>query len=68
MVDPSTAPVMIVYLHTSTFRRIQWHDYATRFVLGGLISAGAAIIANKFGTSLGGLFLAFLQSFPPAPL
>lgn len=30
-----------------------------RFVLGGLVTAGAGLIAKKFGPSFGGLFLAF---------
>lgn len=30
-----------------------------RFVLGGLVTAGAGVIAKKVGPSFGGLFLAF---------
>jgi Protein of unknown function (DUF3147) len=55
---------VIIYLHTSTLRRTRWYDYGVRFVLGGLISAAAAVIARKFGPSVGGVFLAFPAIFP----
>jgi len=55
---------MIVILDTSALRRTRWYEYATRFVLGGLISAAAAIIGKKFGASIGGLFLAFPAILP----
>ncbi len=35
-----------------------------RFVLGGLITAVAGIIAKEFGPVMGGLFLAFPAIFP----
>ena len=38
---------------------MQWHEYLVRFVLGGLVTACAGILAEKFGPSFGGLFLAF---------
>jgi hypothetical protein len=35
-----------------------------RFLVGGLITAIAGIIADKFGPGIGGLFLAFPAIFP----
>lgn len=35
-----------------------------RFVFGGMISAIAALIANRYGPKVGGLFLAFPAIFP----
>ena len=50
---------MIVSINTSGLKRGKWYEYATRFILGGLVTAGAAVLAKKFGDSFGGLFLAF---------
>src|SRR5215469_1917930 len=40
------------------------HEYAVRFLFGGLITATTGIIAKKFGPSIAGLFLAFPAIFP----
>lgn len=48
----------------STLRQTKWQDYAVRFLFGGLITALAGIIAQKFGPGIGGLFLAFPAIFP----
>lgn len=40
-------------------KRAKWWEYVLRFVLGGLVTAGAGVIAKKLGPSCGGLFLAF---------
>lgn len=48
----------------STLGLTKWHDYAVRFLFGGLITALAGIIAKKFGPGIGGLFLAFPAIFP----
>jgi hypothetical protein len=55
---------MQVNIDCSTLRQAKWHDYAVRFVFGGLITAGAGLIANKYGPVVGGLFLAFPAIFP----
>ncbi len=49
----------MISLGTSAMKRAKWWEYALRFVLGGLVTAGAGIIAKKLGPSFGGLFLAF---------
>ncbi len=55
---------MPIKVDFSTLRQTQWHDYAVRFLFGGLITAFAGIIAKKFGPGIGGLFLAFPAIFP----
>jgi hypothetical protein len=47
----------------SALRGIRWHQYALRFVLGGLVTAAAGEIANAAGPVFGGLFLAFPALF-----
>jgi Protein of unknown function (DUF3147) len=55
---------MTVQLDFSALRQTRWHEYAVRFLFGGLITAAAGIIAKKFGPGFGGLFLAFPAIFP----
>lgn len=55
---------MIIRLDTSTPRQTRWSEYVLRFVFGGLVTAAAGVIADKFGPSIGGLFLAFPAIFP----
>ena len=40
------------------------HEYAVRFLFGGLATVAAGLIAKKFGPGIGGLFLAFPAIFP----
>jgi len=55
---------MRIQIDFSVLGQTEWRDYALRFVLGGLITAAAGIIAKQFGPSIGGLFLAFPAIFP----
>jgi hypothetical protein len=55
---------MLITTDWSVLRKTKWNDYAVRFVLGGLITAVAGLIARKFGPGVGGLFLAFPAIFP----
>lgn len=55
---------MRIKLDISTLGKTKWHDYAVRFLFGGLITVFAGIIAKKFGPGIGGLFLAFPAIFP----
>jgi Protein of unknown function (DUF3147) len=55
---------MRVRLDTSALRQTEWHQYAIRFVFGGLITAAAGMIAMQYGPVIGGLFLAFPAIFP----
>jgi hypothetical protein len=40
------------------------HEYAVRFLFGGLITAATGLIANHYGPVVAGLFLAFPAIFP----
>ena len=55
---------MQIKVDPSVLGQTKWHEYAIRFLFGGLITAAAGIIANKFGPGIGGLFLAFPAIFP----
>ena len=55
---------MIVQLNLSAFRETRWYEYAIRFVLGGAMTVIAGLIAARFGSLVGGLFLAFPAIFP----
>jgi hypothetical protein len=55
---------MQIKIDTSGLRQTQWHEYAIRFLIGGLITALAGVIAMRFGAAIGGLFLAFPAIFP----
>jgi hypothetical protein len=55
---------MVIRIDSSTVRETRWYEYALRFLLGGFITAAAGFIAEKFGPTVGGLFLAFPAIFP----
>lgn len=59
VVSPSCLTLMTIALSTSGLKRARWWEYAVRFVLGGLVTVVAGILAKKMGPSFGGLFLAF---------
>ena len=48
----------------SVFQRTKWHEYALRFLFGGLVTVIAGLLAKHFGPIFGGLFLAFPAIFP----
>ena len=50
---------MIINISVSGLKRLRWWEFLLRFVLGGLVTAVAGMLAKKFGASFGGLFLAF---------
>ena len=50
---------MIIAISTSGLKHTRWYEYVIRFTLGGLVTAGAGLLAKKFGPGFGGLFLAF---------
>ena len=53
-----------IKINLSVLRQTLWYEYMVRFLFGGLITAGAGVIAKKFGPGIGGLFLAFPAIFP----
>jgi hypothetical protein len=55
---------VIVQFKLSALRETHWHEYLVRFVLGGVMTVIAGLIAARFGPVVGGLFLAFPAIFP----
>ena len=55
---------MQVKIDASALKKTRWYEFAVRFLFGGLITAGAGMIAKEFGPGVGGLFLAFPAIFP----
>ena len=55
---------MRIQINPSPIFKTKWYEYATRFVLGGLITVCAGLIAEKWGPGVGGLFLAFPAILP----
>ncbi len=55
---------MNIRVDGSSVRETRWYEYVVRFVLGGVITATAGVIAEHYGPIIGGLFLAFPAIFP----
>lgn len=55
---------MVVKLNVAALKQVKWHEYLTRFLLGGVITVAAGLAAEKYGPMVGGLFLAFPAIFP----
>ena len=55
---------MRIRFNLAALKQIQWHEYLTRFLLGGTITLATGLIAKHFGPVIGGLFLAFPAIFP----
>jgi len=53
-----------ISLSPSAVRELRPGELASRFVLGGAITAAAGFIASRYGPTLGGLFLAFPAILP----
>jgi len=56
--------MMIVKIDPSGLKETAWHEYAVRFIFGGLITAIAGVLAKEWGPTIAGLFLAFPAIFP----
>jgi Protein of unknown function (DUF3147) len=56
--------IVVIKLNFKALKRTQWHDYAIRFLLGGLITVFTGWVAERFGPIVGGVFLAFPAIFP----
>ena len=57
---------MQIRIDLRSLKETRVHEYAARFLFGGLCTGVAWIIAKKFGPAVGGLFLAFPAIFPAA--
>jgi MFS family permease len=55
---------MIVDVKLASLRSTKPHEYALRFLFGGIVTAAAGVIAMRYGPVIGGLFLAFPAIFP----
>ena len=55
---------MRIQIEPSVLKKTKWHEYAVRFVFGGLITAVAGFVATHYGPVVGGLFLACPAIFP----
>lgn len=55
---------MIVEAGLAHLKGIKPHEWALRFVFGGLCTMAAGLIAARWGPAVGGLFLAFPAIFP----
>lgn len=55
---------MNISIDTSSLKEIRPRDYAIRFIFGGLVTLCTGLIAQRYGPSVAGLFLAFPAIFP----
>lgn len=55
---------MGISINLSALKRTKWFEFVIRFSFGGAVTAGAGILAEKYGPAVGGLFLAFPAIFP----
>jgi hypothetical protein len=55
---------MIVSAKLAALKGIKLHEFALRFLFGGVCTVAAGILARRFGPGIGGLFLAFPAIFP----
>jgi hypothetical protein len=55
---------MRISLDLKRARSLHWHEFAVRFLIGGLATVLTGLIAREFGPVIGGLFLSFPVIFP----
>jgi hypothetical protein len=55
---------MRIRISLASLKQTQWHEYLTRFLLGGVITVVTGLVAKQFGAVIGGLLLAFPAIFP----
>jgi hypothetical protein len=55
---------MLIKFDPSGLKETKWSEYVYRFLLGGVITSAAGLIAMHWGPSVAGLFLAFPAIFP----
>lgn len=54
---------MLIQFDHSGLQQTRWHEYASRFFMGGLVTVFTGIISHRFGPVIGGVFLAFPAIF-----
>jgi hypothetical protein len=55
---------MKILINLAAIRQVKWYEHFARFLLGGIISVAAGLIAKAYGPAIGGLFMAFPAIFP----
>jgi hypothetical protein len=55
---------MRISLDLTRARTLHWHEFAVRFLIGGLATVLTGLIAREFGPVIGGVFLSFPVIFP----
>lgn len=55
---------MVIKFNFASLKNVKWHEYVTRFVLGGAVTVATGLIAKSYGPVVGGLFLALPAIFP----
>ena len=55
---------MLIHTDLAAIRKAQPDEYAVRFLFGGSITLLAHLVAQFYGPTIGGLFLAFPAIFP----
>jgi len=55
---------MRIRIDVASLKQIEWHEYLTRFLLGGVVTVATGLVAKHFGPIIGGLFLAFPAILP----
>jgi hypothetical protein len=55
---------MTIGFTTAGLRQASWRDYLARFLFGGALTALTGAIAQRYGPTVGGLFLAFPAILP----
>jgi hypothetical protein len=55
---------MRIEANFSSLKQISFREHVVRFVLGGVVTVAAGLIARQWGPVIGGLFLAFPAIFP----
>lgn len=55
---------MSIQVDPNSLKTTKPHEYAIRFLFGGLVTAATGLIAKRYGPSIAGLFLAFPAIFP----
>jgi hypothetical protein len=53
----------MISIQFSALKQTSWHEYAIRFLLGGVATAITGLIGRQFGPATAGLFLAFPAVF-----
>jgi hypothetical protein len=54
----------MIRMNFASLKETRSHEYAVRFLFGGICTVVAGVIAKRYGPGLGGLFLAFPAIFP----